>query len=88
MFFPAGEEDADPFERQGADNGIVFLAFGLVELVVGFGPDRPAHGMLSEFMKRLEGELRALPAAVNPLSLTAAFGDWSDPGKLLNLGGR
>jgi len=53
---PEMEQDADPFEGEGSDGGVVFHAGGLFHGVEGFGPCAPLAGMVREFVERLPQE--------------------------------
>ena len=83
--FPHLEEDADPFEGEGADGGVVFHAGGFFALVKGFGPGAPASGVVGEFVEGLLEELGAGAARLDRLGLAAVLGDGNSlAGKVAN----
>src|SRR5258707_7964741 len=58
---PAPEEDADPFEGQGANDGVKFFAFGLVVIDVVLSPLASGQGEAGEFIERFSGKFWAGP---------------------------
>ena len=75
---PAGHLDADPFESQGANDGIASFAFGDFLTIERSGPDRERNRVLRIFKKRLEIKLGTLPSAMDPGGFSATLGDRSD----------
>ena len=47
---PAAPEDADPFEGEGAEGGVVAVSAGAKVVVEGFGPGAPLAGMVGELL--------------------------------------
>ena len=72
--FPAAEEDADPFEGQGADGGVVAVSASAEVVVEGFGPGAPLAGVVGELVERLAEELGPGKGAIPgyPLVLSEA----------------
>ena len=81
---PAPEEDTNPLERQGANDGVVFLAFGLVVIDVVAGPLALGEGEASKLMEGLPVKLGAGPPKIDHSGFTATLGDRSDAGKTMN----
>jgi hypothetical protein len=71
---PAAEEDADPFECQGTDGGVVGGAFGAVAVVASPGPEGAGNGFGGPLDEGLE-EFGADPAPMDPMLVPAALGD-------------
>lgn len=46
--FPHAEQDADPFEGEGAEGGVAAGASGAFGFVEGFGPSATAPGVVGE----------------------------------------
>jgi hypothetical protein len=75
---PAAEQDANPFEGQGAECGVVPLASGTLLEVEGFGLGGALTRAVGELVERLQQELRAGPAAVNVALFAAPLRDRRD----------
>src|SRR5258707_14215665 len=58
---PAPEEDADPFEGQGANDGVKFFAFGLVVIDVVLSPLASGQGEAGGFLEGLSGKIGGGP---------------------------
>src|SRR5919204_5214334 len=84
---PASIEDADPFERQCPDGGLMGLALGALLLIVHLCPEGMPDRLRCPFDERLPEELGTLEAPVHPGRLAAPFGYWRDPGIFLEFGG-
>jgi hypothetical protein len=54
---PALPDDANPFEVQGADSGVMVFAFGELAEVVSAGPERVLDRLGGKLMKSLTKEL-------------------------------
>jgi hypothetical protein len=59
LIFPASEENANPFEGQIANDGVIFFAFGLVVIDVIASPLAAANREAGKFMKGLPVKLGA-----------------------------
>ena len=81
--YPTAIEDANPFEGEGSDGGMVFLAAFDLVLVEGAGPDAVSDGVVCELMEGLSHEGGTGPSPVYPGGVAAAFGDRSDPAVFL-----
>jgi len=82
---PTAMEDANPFEGEGADGGMVFLAAFDLLLVEGASPDAVTGGVVCELMEGLSQEGGTGPSPVYPGGVAAAFGDRSDPAVFLEV---
>src|SRR5262249_5038032 len=80
---PASIEDADPFERQCPDGGLMGLALVALLLVVDLRPEGMPDRLRRPCDERLPEELGTLEAPVPPGFLAAAFGHRRDPGIFL-----
>ena len=63
--FPAGKEDADPFEGQRAQRDVMAFALSALGLIIGAGPAAVADGTACEFVKGLAEELGTSLAEVD-----------------------
>ena len=86
--FPESEDDADPFEGQGSDGGIVFASRLSFLAIVGGRPGTPLACVIGEFMERLSQEFGAGVAARDMQGLSAATRDRCDAGLALDFLGR
>ena len=86
--FPHAEEDADPFEGEGAEGGVAAGARGAFGFVEGFGPGAPASGVVGEFVEGLPEKLGTGAAGLDRLRLPALLGDGCDTGLVLEFLGR
>ena len=50
---PAAEQNADPFERQGSDSGMMLFASPQLLIVICLGPFRFHDGVGGPFVERL-----------------------------------
>jgi hypothetical protein len=82
---PAPEQNADPFERQSPDSGVMGLTICAMLSIVVFGPSRTGNRVQCPFVKGLAQELGAGSTKVNPMLLTAAFYDRGNAAITLNL---
>src|ERR1051326_8420611 len=80
---PASIEDADPFERQCPDGGLMGLALVALLLIVHLCPEGMPDRLRCPFDERLPEELGTLEAPVHPRLLTAPFSHRRDPGIFL-----
>ena len=81
---PASEVNADEFEGQGADCGVMFFGSALLR-VIGPGPGFGFEGLTGVFVKALPSELGAAVAHVDGLAFAAGFPDRSDAKELLEI---
>ena len=84
---PTLEENANPFEGQAADDGVVGLAARLVILNVVASPLALGHGEPGKLVESLPIKFGAGPAEVDRFAFATAFGDRRDPGEALDVGG-
>src|SRR5215831_18164968 len=84
---PAPIEDADPFERQCPDGGLMGLALVALLLGVHLRPEGMPDRLRRPFDECLPEELGTLEAPAHPGFLAAPFGHWRDPGIFLEFGG-
>src|SRR5215831_14224851 len=84
---PAPIEDADPFERQCPDGGLMGFALIPLLLVIHLRPERMPDRLRSPFHERLPEELWTLETPVHPGLLAAAFGHRRNAGIFLEFGG-
>src|SRR5258707_14942435 len=82
---PAPEEDADPFEGQGANDGVKFFAFGLVVIDVVLSPLASGQGEAGEFMGGLPGKFWGGPAKKDHFGFFPAPGDRSKSAEVLSI---
>ena len=82
---PATEQDANPFEGQGAQGGVVTFANGTLLEIEGFGPGGALTRAMGEFVERLQQKSRAGPAAMNVTLFAAPLRDRCDSGERLQL---
>src|SRR4029453_3214886 len=82
---PATEQDANPFEGQSAERGVVTFAGGTLLEIEGFGPGGAFTRAVGELVERLQQELRAGPAAVNVTLFAAPLRDRRDSREGLQL---
>src|SRR5258707_846784 len=82
---PAPEGDADPFEGQGANDGVKFFAFGLVVIDVVLSPLASGQGEAGEFMEGLPVKFGAGPTKIDHFGFTAAPGDRSNSAEVLSI---
>src|SRR5439155_9385831 len=82
---PTAEQDAQPFESQGSNCGMVGLVAGPLAIVVSPRPFRTARGQPSPFVKRLAQKRGSTPAPLDDFGLAAGFGYRSDAGVALQL---
>ena len=85
--FPASEEDPNPFEGQGTNDGVKFFTFGRVVIDIIASPLTGGYGEASKFMEGLSVKLGAGPAEVNHSAFAAAFGYRTDSAKGLRVFG-
>ena len=71
--FPAGKEDADPFESDRSHGGVITFAPSSLAVVKGLGPGAVTYGTGGEFVKGLAKELRTSLAEVNAGPLACLF---------------
>ena len=64
--FPAAEDDADPFEGQGAHGAVMGFTLLALRLVEGFGPLGAMDRLAGELVKGLAEELWAKESAMYP----------------------
>src|SRR3990170_1525223 len=86
--FPAGVENADPFEGQGANGRVVFLPAVALHAVVSGGPSALGDRTASKFMKRLPQKVRTRPTPGDALGFAAPPGDRGDAAVGLHVAGR
>src|SRR5262245_286315 len=84
---PASIEDAEPFERQCPDGGLMGLALVALLLVVHLCPESMPDRLRRPCDERLPEALGTLEAPVHPGLLTAPFRHRRDPGIFLEYGG-
>ena len=87
VLLPAPIQDADPFERQCPDGGLMGLALVALLLVVHLRPEGMPDRLRRPFDERLPEALWILEAPVHPGLLAAPFGHRRDPGIFLEVGG-
>ncbi len=85
---PTPEEDANPFEGQGANDRVIFFAFASVVLDVIASPLALGEGKAGKLMEGLPEEFGTGMSKVHESSFTAASGDRTDPGKGLDISSR
>src|SRR5258707_15448114 len=71
---PAPEEDADPFEGQGANDGVKFFAFGLVVIDVVLSPLASGQGEAGRVNEDVPGKNGGGPAEKDELCFFTALG--------------
>jgi hypothetical protein len=85
---PASTEKGwDPCERQGPYGGLMGLALIALLPVVRLRPEGMPHRLRRPFDARVPEKCGTREAPVHPGLLAAPFGDWRDPGILLEVGG-
>ena len=85
IIHPAFPEDADPFEGQSADDGLVaFAAFFLLGIVSG-GPGGIVEGLVGPFDKGLAEEARCVPTPVDPFAAATFLGNRGDAAEHLKV---
>lgn len=84
---PTFPEDADPFESECAQDGLMTFSSSLLLSVEGLGPDRTRDGLTDPFNKTLPQKFRAVPTPMHPHKPTAFFPDGRDAGVFLERGG-
>jgi hypothetical protein len=77
---PAAKHDANPFEGQGSDYGMVVLTTLALLLVIGTRPNRLRNRVSCPFVKTLPQKLGTRPAKVHPFLLSTAIGGDRDAG--------
>src|SRR2546427_3030433 len=82
---PAMKQNSNPFKGQHAHRRMMTLAAPPQLVIQSFGPPTPFAGVISKFMKALTQKLRAGPAPMHPVLLTALLGDRSNARQLLDL---
>jgi hypothetical protein len=81
-FFPASEQNADPFKGQSPHGNVVTLASGDLGLIVGLSPGAETDRVSSELVKRLPLKLRAGPSEVDAEALAAGDADGGNAGQI------
>ena len=71
---PAAPQDADPFEGEAAEDGLVAFAGAFLPEVIGLGPGTLGDGLAGPLDEGLAEELGRVPAPVDPELPAAAFG--------------
>src|SRR5262249_7590727 len=82
---PAAKHDANPFEGQGPDRGMVFLAALALALVIDTRPNRLRDRVSRPFVKALPQKLGTGPAKMHPFLLSAALRYRRNPAVFLYL---
>ena len=82
---PAVEEDANPFESQRANDGVILFAFGQVVLHVIASPLAFGDREAGKLVESLQVKLGTGPPAINHSGFAAALGDRSDSAKALGI---
>ena len=82
---PAAEEDAEPFESQGANGGVMAQAAAAEHPVVSFRPERPLARMVGVLMECLPQELGAGATAADRAGLATADLHGRDAAQLLKI---
>ena len=85
---PAAPDDANPFERERADRGVVRLPATALLGVIRRRPRTVVDRVLRELVKGLAHEGGGGPAPLHLARATALDGDRRNPAVLLDLGGR
>lgn len=85
IIHPAFPEDADPFEGQSADDGLVTFAAFLLLSVVSGGPGGIVDGLVGPLDESLAQEARGVPTPVDPFAVAAFLGDRSDAAEHLEV---
>src|ERR1017187_3367706 len=83
---PATKYNANPFEGQGADGGVMVGPFAAHLLVISLGPGRFQARLGSELVKGLTHKGRAGEAPMNPFTLAAPHGNGGRSGETLHIG--
>src|ERR1017187_10674070 len=83
---PATKHNANPFEGQGADGGVMVGPFAAHLLVISLGPGRFQARLGSELVKGLTHKGRAGEAPMNPFTLAAPHGNGGRSGETLHIG--
>lgn len=71
MVLPAAIEDANPFERQATNDGVMLFAARSMLVVIGTGPLATSQRVLCPFLKRLPHKLRTSPTHMDPTLFAA-----------------
>ena len=87
LVVPAAPEDADPFEGEGAQDGVVGFAGAALLVVVGVGPVAVHDGLSGPFDEALAQERGCGPPPVRPAFLSALFTHGSHARVFLQRGG-
>ena len=82
---PTFPEDADPFEGQSADDGLVAFAAFLLLSVVGGGPGGIVDGLVGPLDEGLAEETWSVPTPVDPFATAAFLGDRGDAAEHLEV---
>src|SRR2546421_5710284 len=85
LSLPASEQDADPFESQAANDGVIFFALGGVIIDVVASPLALGDRETGKFMKGLPVELGTGSPDKDRFGFATTFGHWSDSGKALDV---
>ncbi len=87
LIFPTSEENANPFEGQSANDGVILFAFGPIVIDVIASPLAAANREAGKFMKGLPIRLRAGHPEMDHAGSTTAFCDRSYPANTLSIFG-
>ncbi len=87
MVLPTAPEDAQPFEGETTQDGLVALARPLLLAVVGLRPRTFGHGLSGPFDEGLSQKLRGIPAPMGPDLPAAFFTHRGDTTVFLDAGG-
>ena len=82
---PAGENDADPLEGQGADGAVMGFAPLALTLIIASRPRRTLDALLGKFMESLADEFGPGKPSMNPKGFAAALDDRGDAGVFLKV---
>ena len=83
--FPASEEDPNPFEGQGTNDGVKFFTFDPVVIDIVASPLALGEREAGKFVEGLPGKFRASASKINHSGFAAAFGHRSDSRKTLGV---
>ena len=71
MVLPAAIEDANPFERQATNDGLMLFAASTMLVVIRAGPFAASQRVLCPFLKRLPHKFRTSPTHMDPTLFAA-----------------
>ena len=78
VILPAAEDDADPFEGQGTDDGVVLMPSGFLLRIIETCPDGMPDRFAGVFVEALAQELWTALTPMDVVALATLFENRSD----------